>query len=194
MAQYLSSSVRLLITVTAICYVLELGAGDDAIGLFALWPLQSGFMPWQLITYAFLHASFTHILFNMFGLWMFGRALEYELGNSAILKIYFASILSAGIMQLSVTSLAGGDYPTLGASGGVFGLLLAYGMYFPKRTIVLLIPPSPMPAWLFVTLYAGIELFLGVTGTQTGVAHFAHLGGMIGAYLVIRFHLRRRRY
>lgn len=194
MSRSTSSSVRLLIIVTATCFLLELGAGDAAVVAFALWPWHGGFMPWQLITYAFLHVNFTHILFNMFGLWMFGSALEYELGSRAVLKIYFASVLSAGIAQLWVTSLAGGIYPTLGASGGVFGLLLAYGMVFPKRTIVLLIPPIPMPAWLFVTLYAGIELFLGVTGTQAGVAHFAHLGGMIGAYLVIRFHLRRGRY
>ena len=107
------------------------------------------------------------------------------------LKLYFASVLSAGLMQVLVTSSTGGVYPTLGASGGVFGLLLAYAMFFPNRIIVLLIPPIPLPAWLFVLLYAGMELMLGVTGTQAGVAHFAHLGGMIGGYMVIR-HWRQR--
>jgi membrane associated rhomboid family serine protease len=188
-----SSSIRLLIVVTAICFLLELGAGDTAIITFALWPLQSGFMPWQLITYAFVHANFTHIAFNMLGLWMFGRSLEYAWGSRAILEIYFASVLSAGLTQLLVTIVTGGVYPTLGASGGVFGLLLGYGMCFPRRTVMLLIPPIPMPAWLFVTLYAVIELVLGVTGTQAGVAHFAHLGGMIGAYLVIRLQQGKRR-
>jgi membrane associated rhomboid family serine protease len=194
MIQSRSFNIRSLVIVTALCYLAELGAGDDIIAPFALWPLQSGFMPWQLISYAFLHASISHIVFNMFGLWMFGRALEAELGSRATLLLYFASVLSAGLMQLLVTSMTGGIYPTLGASGGVFGLLLAYGLYFPRRTIVLLIPPIPMRAWLFVTLYGGIELFLGVTGTQAGVAHFAHLGGMIGAYLLIRFYFRRKRY
>ncbi len=188
-----SSSIRLLIIVTVICFLAELGTGDASITAFALWPLQSGFMPWQLITYAFVHANFTHIAFNMLGLWMFGRSLEYAWGSSAILEIYFASVLSAGLTQLFFTIVTGGVYPTLGASGGVFGLLLGYGMCFPRRVVMLLFPPIPMPAWLFVTLYAGIELLLGVTGTQAGVAHFAHLGGMIGAYLVIRMQQRKRR-
>jgi membrane associated rhomboid family serine protease len=75
--------------------------------------------------------------------------------------------------------------PTIGASGGVFGLLLAYAFLFPRRKVVPLIPPIPMPAWLFATIYAGVELFLGVTGTMSDVAHFAHLGGMVGSALVI---------
>jgi membrane associated rhomboid family serine protease len=83
--------------------------------------------------------------------------------------------------------LASEPYPTIGASGGVFGLLLAFAMYFPRRIIVLLIPPIPMPAWLFVTLYGILELYLGVTGTEAGVAHFAHLGGMAGAWLMIQY-------
>jgi len=105
--------------------------------------------------------------------------------------LYFASVVTAAAMQLLVTSITGSVYPTVGASGGVFGLLLAYGICFPERIIVLLIPPVPLPAWLFVTLYAVIELTLGVTGSQEGVAHFAHLGGMVGGYLVIRNWLRR---
>jgi membrane associated rhomboid family serine protease len=83
--------------------------------------------------------------------------------------------------------------PTVGASGGVFGLLLAFGMYFPKRRIMLLIPPIPMPAWLFVTAYGLLELYLGVTGTAPGVAHFAHLGGMVGGYIMIRYRRGLRR-
>ena len=98
----------------------------------------------------------------------------------------------AGGLMFAISSayaaLAGGaPYPTVGASGGIFGLLLAFAMYFPRQTIVLLIPPIPMPAWLFVTLYGALELFLGVTGEQAGVAHFAHLGGMVGAWLLIRY-------
>ena len=178
--------VRIILIATIAGFMLQLAAGDGMIGSLALWPMQGNFMPWQLVTYAFLHGSIPHLAFNMYGLWLFGSELEHLLGRKEFLKLYFASVLSAGLMQVLVTSSTGGVYPTLGASGGVFGLLLAYAMFFPNRIIVLLIPPIPLPAWLFVLLYAGMELMLGVTGTQAGVAHFAHLGGMIGGYMVIR--------
>ena len=90
-------------------------------------------------------------------------------------------------MQLLVTMLLGSPYPTVGASGALFGLLLAFGMMFPNRRIMLIIPPIPMKAKTFVVVFGALELFLGVTGTQSGVAHFAHLGGMLGGYLMIRY-------
>jgi membrane associated rhomboid family serine protease len=188
------SGVRILLIATIASFLLEIGSGEDIFASFALWPLQANFRPWQLVTYAFLHGSITHLAFNMYGLWMFGRELEYLLGRRVFLQLYFASVLSAGIMQVLVTSFTGNIYPTVGASGGVFGLLLAYGMFFPNRVIMLLIPPIPMPAWVFVFVFAAIELVLGVTGTQAGVAHFAHLGGMVGGYLVIRRWRRRGRW
>ena len=161
---------------------------------FALWPLAASsmnagvsFAPWQLVTYAFLHGSLLHIAFNMFALYMFGSAIEQVFGTRRYLVLYFVSVLSAAITQLVVAMLAGGVYPTIGASGGVFGLLLAFGMYFPHNRVMLLFPPIPMPARVFVVVYAVLELFLGVTGSQQGVAHFAHLGGMIGSYLLLRF-------
>jgi len=186
--------VRTLLIATIACYLLQMAVGDSMIYSLALWPPQSGFLPWQLITYAFLHGSLMHIAFNMYGLWMFGSEVEYVLGRRQFLLLYFASVLSAGLMQLLVTGMTGGEYPTLGASGGVFGLLLAFGLFFPNRIIMLLIPPIPMRARTFVVLYAVIELFLGVTGTQAGVAHFAHLGGMIGAWYVIHRWRQRRRW
>jgi len=195
----MTTAVRTLLIATIAGYLLEIAGGEDLIASFALWPLQSSFMPqahfmpWQLVTYAFLHANFTHLAFNMYGLWMFGREMEYLLGPRLLFKLYFASVLSAGLMQLLATNFTGGAYPTVGASGGVFGLLLAYGICFPKRIIMLLIPPIPLPAWMFVTLFAIIELMLGVTGTLAGIAHFAHLGGMIGGYMVIRSWRRRSR-
>ena len=185
------SGVRTILIVTIASFLLETGAGAGMIATFALWPLQARFMPWQLVTYAFLHANIIHLVFNMYGLWMFGSELENLMGRRAFFRLYFAGVFSAGIVQLLAASQSGSVYPTVGASGGVFGILLAYGMFFPNRTIVLLIPPVILPAWLFVALYAGIELTLGVTGTQEGVAHFAHLGGMIGGYIAIR-HWRRR--
>lgn len=181
-----SSTIRTLVVVNLIAFLLEFAALEPMLDTFALWPFAAGFMPWQLFTYAFLHAGVGHLALNMFGLWMFGTELERLLGSRALLRLYVASVLSAGLTQLLVTSLAGSVYPTVGASGGVFGILLAFAMFFPNRILVLLFPPIPLPAWLFVTLYAIVELALGVTASQGGVAHFAHLGGMVGGYLVIR--------
>lgn len=145
------------------------------------------FMPWQLVTYAFLHGGWLHLTFNMFGLWMFGSELERIWGPRRLAFFYFASVLAAAATQLTVTSFAGSAEPTIGASGGLFGLLIGFAVLFPKRIILLLIPPIPLPAWLFVTLYGLLELILGVTGTESGIAHFAHLGGLAGGWLVIRY-------
>jgi membrane associated rhomboid family serine protease len=137
------------------------------------------------------HGSFRISSSNMFALYKFGSELERLFGPRRYLTYWFAAVLAAGVTQIVVSASTGSYYPTVGASGGVFGLLLAYGIHFPRRTIVLLIPPIPMPAWLFVIVYAGIELYLGVTGTQAGVAHFAHLGGMLGGWLMLRYWRRR---
>ena len=160
---------------------------------FALWPVASGsvgigasFAPWQLVTYAFLHGSLLHLAFNMFALYMFGGAIEQVFGTRRYVIFYFTAVISAAVTQLIVAMVSGAVYPTSGASGGVFGLLLAYGMYFPHNRVMLLFPPIPLPARVFVVLYAVLELFLGVTGSQEGVAHFAHLGGMIGGFALLR--------
>ncbi len=121
----------------------------------------------------------------MFGLWMFGRDCEATLGARRYALLYGASLLSASLVQLAVVSLSGAAYPTIGASGAIFGVLLAFGMLFPRRIIVLLLPPIPLPAWLFVTLYGLLELVEGVFDTASGVAHFAHLGGMLGAAVLL---------
>jgi membrane associated rhomboid family serine protease len=191
-----------LIVATTLAYLVQMGAGLRFVVTFALWPLGASpdlgpdvvvgsFQPWQLVTYSFLHGSFTHLFLNMFALYMFGSELERLFGRRRYVTYWFAAVLAAGITQLIVSASSGSYYPTVGASGGVFGLLLAYGIHFPQRTIVLLIPPIPMPAWLFVIVYAGVELFLGVTGTQAGVAHFAHLGGMFGGWLMLRYWRRQ---
>ena len=186
---------RTLIGVNVAMFVAELLFGDVLVLKLALWPIQSaalggvaGFQPWQLLTYSFLHGGVLHLFFNMFALYMFGGELERLWGPKRFLNLYLASVISAALAQLAVSSLASVEpYPTIGASGGVFGLLLAFGLCFPNRIVVLLFPPIPMPAWLFVTLYGAVELYLGVTGTEEGVAHFAHLGGMLGAWLLIQY-------
>ena len=175
----------LLINVAA--FFIDPFVGPWFTQLFALWPLGNGFMPWQVVTYAFLHGSIGHLFFNMLGLWMFGAELERVWGTKRFIHFYAASVLAAAAAQLIVTSLMGSIYPTVGASGGLFGLLLAFGMMFPNRIIMPLFPPIPMKAKIFVALYGGLELMLGVFGDRSGVAHFAHLGGMLGGYLVIRY-------
>jgi membrane associated rhomboid family serine protease len=154
----------------------------------ALWPLQSGnFYPWQVVSYAFLHGSIGHIFFNMMGLWMFGSELERIWGGRRYMEFLLASVLTAAATQLLMSFVGGWGNPTVGASGGLFGLLLAFGMMFPNRIIMPLFPPIPMKAKVFVAIFGGLELFLGVTGTASGVAHFAHLGGMLGGWLMLRY-------
>lgn len=177
-----------LLVANVLVFVLQQVLGNAFTGWFALWPLGSGlFMPWQVISYAFLHGGLMHIGFNMFGLWMFGSELERVWGARRLAVFYTASVLMAAAAQLTVTAALGSNAPTIGASGGLFGLLLGFAMVFPQRKIIPLLPPIPMPAWLFVTLYGLIELTLGVTGTANGIAHFAHLGGLLGGWLVIRY-------
>lgn len=163
---------------------------------FALWPAtdpRSPFMPWQLLTYGFLHGNTTHIFFNMFGLWMFGRDIERFMGSQRFLIYFLVCVVGAGIVQLIVAAIQGGLYPTVGASGGVFGILLAYGLTFPNRVVVPLFPPIPMRAITFVFIYGALELYLGVSGGAPGVANFAHLGGMLFGFLLIQYWRRGRR-
>jgi membrane associated rhomboid family serine protease len=188
------TATKILVGVNVLVFMLQLLSNDVIEGLFALWPLQPleghvYFHWWQIVSYAFLHSTndyFTHLLFNMLGLWMFGEEIERYVGPRRLLTCYFASVITAALSQLFIPMVFGAPpVPIIGASGGVFGLLLAYAVMFPHRKVVPLIPPIPMPAWLFATIYAGIELFLGVTGTLSGIAHFAHLGGMVGSALVL---------
>ncbi len=150
-------------------------------------------MPWQLVSYGFLHGGLNHIFFNMFGLWMFGRDLERLMGVRRFLTYYMTCVVGAGFVQLIVAQLQGGIYPTVGASGGVFGLLLAYAMAFPNRTVVLLFPPIPMKAKFFVLAYGLLELYLGLSGRAPGVANFAHLGGMFFGFLLLYYWRQPRR-
>ncbi|HXI47542.1 MAG TPA: rhomboid family intramembrane serine protease, partial [Steroidobacteraceae bacterium] len=182
-----------LIGANVLVFLLQFVSNGWIEDVLALWPLQPiegqvHFQPWQIVTYAFLHETSSpfHIFFNMFALFMFGSEIERYVGPRRLLICYFASVVTAALTQLLLPALFGAPPGiTIGASGGVFGLLLAYAIMFPTRKVVPLIPPIPMPAWLFATIFACIELFLGVTGTLSGIAHFAHLGGMIGSALVV---------
>jgi membrane associated rhomboid family serine protease len=186
------SAVKILIIANVAVFLLQSLSPEMMEGLFALWPLQRvdprwHFQVWQIVTYAFLHDThnISHLLFNMLGLWVFGTGIEQYVGPRRLFACYFASVVTAALTQLFVPMLFGASPgPTIGASGGVFGLVLAYAVMFPHRKVAVYFV-IPMPVWLFATLYAGLELFMGVTGTESGVAHFAHLGGMVGSALVI---------
>lgn len=201
-------TLALLIANIAV-YLLQGPGGEAMLAHFALWPLGPhrlaqldtgaitavGFEPWQLLTYAFLHGGFPHIAFNMFALWMFGGPVEDALGARRYTLYYFVCVLGAAAAQLLTTSLLqpGDFYPTLGASGGVFGLLLAFAVLYPHAKVIFFFVPVPVPARVAVVGYMILELILGVTGTQAGVAHFAHLGGaLVGFGLILLWRNQRR--
>jgi membrane associated rhomboid family serine protease len=178
-----------LIAACVLAFFLE---NQSIFDWFALWP-GARFEPWQLVTYSFLHGSITHLFFNMLGLYMFGSDIERLFGARFYALYYLAAVVTAAVCHAVISGLMGASpAPTVGASGGVFGLLLAYAIYFPQRRILLLIPPIPMSARTFAIVYGVIELGLGVTGTAAGVAHFAHLGGMLGGWLMILYRRKKK--
>ena len=170
---------------------LLLKAGNAIMEYCALSLGTPFFHVYQFITYMFLHANFEHIFFNMFALWMFGRTLEYELGQKRFLTYYMVCGIGAALIQY-LTALAFGEFPLVlvGASGAVMGLLLAFGVLHPNAVIMLLIPPIPMKAKWFVVIYGVIELFLGWRGVDN-VAHFAHVGGMLWGFLLLQWWKQR---
>jgi membrane associated rhomboid family serine protease len=159
-------------------------AGNDSEGL----PLTVGFQPWQLLTYGFMHANFGHLFFNGIALYQFGARLEMLWGPKKYLTFFLVCVIGAGLCQLAFMAfLPQSAGPTIGASGGVYGLLLAYGLLFPRERVMLLIPPVPMSARTLVIVFGALSIIMGVTGTMGGVAHFAHLGGMLFGWLLIRY-------
>ncbi len=200
----LPPTTRSLLFVTVAVFALQVLLGERLFYPFMLWPLGSqpigmspdggletvGFLPWQVLSYGFLHGGFGHLFFNMLALFFFGPSLEYTWGQRRFLTYYLVCIAGAGLVQLLVVSLLlpmDRFAPTVGASGGVYGLLLGYGMLFPHHRVMLLIPPIPMKARTLVVVFGALALFLGVTGTQAGVAHFAHLGGMLFGFGLIQY-------
>lgn len=185
---------------------------NDALGLHFF--LSSDFHVYQLLTYMFMHAGWTHIFFNMFALWMFGRIVESVWGPKRFLFYYMACGIGAGLIQMiaqfiSFYAIASEEIPgfgfgnimavvhnsemvlnswtTVGASGAIYGILLAFGMLFPEERIFIFPLPVPIKAKWFVALYAGLELVLGLGMPGDSVAHFAHLGGMLFGYIIIRY-------
>lgn len=196
---FLSPVVQGLLVVNVGMYLLQMFNGGPLIEYLALWPadLSSGqafggmaphFQIWQLLSYSFLHGGMLHLLLNMYALWLFGSRMENAWGSKAFAIYYFVCVIGAGLVQLVVATQAageGGIYPTVGASGGVFGLLLAFGLTYPNERLMLIFPPVVLKAKWFVLIYGGFELWAGITGTAAGVAHFAHLGGMLFGFILL---------
>ena len=158
-------------------------------------PIAPAFHTYQFVTYMFLHGGIGHLFSNMFALWMFGRTLEYELGSKRFLTYYMVCGIGAALIQIGVATLFGEDLTLLGASGAVMGLLLAFGFMHPNERIYIIPFPFPIKAKWFVIGYAVLELMMGWTGAQPGVAHFAHIGGMLwGLILLLIWRKRRRSY
>ncbi|QWP79138.1 rhomboid family intramembrane serine protease [Lysobacter sp. K5869] len=192
---------KLLIANVAVFLLQSIASASETARLWPLWfelwpwvPSQfivdgPGFMPWQLITSGFMHGGLGHLVFNMLALVMFGSSIEYEWGARRYAIYYFVCLLGSALLQLVAATYAiyeGQLILTLGASGAIYGLLLAYGMLFPNRKVTLLPFPIVLKARTLVIVYVAASLFYGVFTTGTGVAHFAHLGGMIVGWLLIR--------
>ena len=195
-------TLALLIANVAVFLLMLAGGNEWLIAHAALWPVgpqqlsrysdgtlvQVGFHWWQLLSYAFLHEGWEHIGFNMLALFMFGGPVERLLGARHFIFYYLFCALVAAVAQLLVVHFFSHDFlPTLGASGAIFGVLLAFGMMYPQARIISLYMPIPIPAWIAVIGYMVLELFFGVTGRQAGVAHFAHLGGAVGGFVLLQY-------
>ncbi len=164
-----------------------------------LFPAESPwFRLWQPVTYMFMHGSWEHIIFNMFTLWMFGRFIEYDMRSRRFFLYYMVCGVGAGLLQLLVCWLTGAplNVPTVGASGAIYGLLLAFGMLHPNDIIMPLIPPIPMKAKWAVLVFCAIELLLGIRGSMfsaDNVAHFAHLGGALVGFMLLWWWIKTKK-
>jgi membrane associated rhomboid family serine protease len=191
--QVMPPAIKAIIVANVIVFLFQMSPFGDILTTFgALWPIGShpaegfAFHLWQPVTYMFLHGGFAHIFFNMFALWMFGAEIENYWGTKNFVTYYFVCGIGAALINLVAT--AGLPYPTIGASGAIFGVLLAFGMMFPDRYIYIYFL-LPVKTKYFVAGYALIEFFSGLgnrsMGSGSDVAHFAHLGGMLVGYLYI---------
>lgn len=200
---------RNLLFVNLIVFVAYLLSPDFMTRTFALfYPTSHYFHWWQLVTHMFMHGGWLHILFNMWALVMFGTPVEQTIGSRKMLQLYFIAGLGAVALHFGTMYLEGlyleaqmakgvagaaQSYallkvtPTVGASGAIYGILMSYALLYPQNRLTLIFPPISMKAITWVIIFAVIELFVGIKGVTDGVAHFAHLGGMLFGWLMITY-------
>ncbi len=192
-----------LVAINILMFIATLVNENFMVANFAMfYPASPFFKPWQILTHMFMHGGFWHIFFNMYSLLMFGSILERSLGTKKYLIFYFVTGLGAAALHTGVEWLQARVFiangiaqayqqllvtPTLGASGAIYGVLIGFAMLYPQARLTLIFPPIPMTAKWLVIIFAAIELFSGINGIQDGVAHFAHLGGMLFGWLLIRW-------
>lgn len=208
--------VKHLLIINILMYLGTMLLGDPSYGItidlinerstdFSMWgryrlamffPTSEYFRPFQIVSHMFMHADIGHLFFNMFAVFMFGPPLEATWGAKRFLLFYLVTGFGSVLLHTLVRgieiywfgeSIFAANVPSLGASGAVFGLLVGYGMLFPENRIMLLFPPIPLKAKYFVLIYAGVELFMGLGNFNTGVAHYAHLGGALFGFLLILY-------
>lgn len=192
-----------LVAINILMFIATLVNENFMVANFAMfYPASPFFKPWQILTHMFMHGGFWHIFFNMYSLLMFGSILERSLGPKKFLIFYFVTGLGAAALHTGVewmqarVFIANGAVnayqallmtPTLGASGAIYGVLIGFAMLYPQAQLMLIFPPIPVKAKWLVVIFAVIELFSGINGIQASVAHFAHLGGMLFGWLLIRW-------
>ena len=205
----ISPVVKNLLIINVIMYLATVLIGDSMYEKFSLFYFSSPlFKPYQLVSHMFMHGSFAHIFFNMYTLFIFGNVLERVWGGQKFLFYYFVTGIGAALLHLGVAYLqlqgyiSNGNFmgvqsimltPTVGASGAIYGLLLAYGMLFPNNIMQLIFPPVALKAKWFVIIFGALELLLGLSGRGGNIAHFAHLGGMIFGYFLIMYWKKNNR-
>ena len=200
---------RNLIIINVLMFIGTLVNEEAMLKAFALfYPTSPYFHWWQYITHMFMHGGWWHIFFNMYSLFIFGSVLERIIGEKKFLIFYFVCGLGAVALHTGVQYLQAQSYmaeiakgskeamdayqmlkvtPTVGASGAIYGLLIGYAMLFPDSKLTLIFPPVTLSAKWWIIIFAAIELVTGVTGVASGIAHFAHLGGMLFGFLLIRY-------
>ena len=206
----LPPATRHIIIINLLLFVATLINEDFMVRNFAMfYPTSPLFKPWQILTHMFMHGGFWHVFFNMYPFFIFGTVLERALGTRRFLIFYFVTGLGAAALHTGVEWIQASVYlssgtpaamssyynllrtPVLGASGAIYGVLIGYAMFYPNSILTLIFPPVSLKAKWFVLIFAGIELLTGVTGTADGVAHFAHLGGMLFGWLLILWWRKR---
>ena len=187
-------AVKHIILINVCMLVLTMLDGHLMDRLFALNPITFIYKPWQLVTYMFMHGSIGHLFFNMYTLYIFGSVLENIWGTKKFLKFYFITGIGAGLFNILVQHLTGDFALMVGASGAIYGILMGYAMLYPDSVLTLIFPPVSLKAKWFVLIFAGIELLLGLSNNPAdNVAHFAHLGGLVFAFILLMFWKKRHR-